>query len=968
MKIEAYNEQRRAASIYEEQQKQAAVMKGSVSGVALTQAVSFTKTDNSMELLGKSNYASEELAVNQAKSVDEVTDEAQALLDNMAAICNKMDTGELVAIDEDGVDVNDIDSDKLVTVGEQIRIKLAAAGNEHVYTGDIDEADIKSVYGEGSTGLISKVLDKYNLPMTDDNIDEVKKAVDAAHELKTPDIRTKSYLMNNNLEPTVENLYKAEYASGSGQADGTLTDEQWDGIRPQIEGMLDKAGIEPTEETLGDMRSLVEAGTPINDNSLEIYRQTTDVKELIDGMGSYTGEDGQVNPFDELIADKAAATMVDGDSAMDVNLSDEPVTWKKAAQAVDTLENVTTGALLEFLQGDGYDNNLSGLLQAEENVQVSEGASILNPLDYYNIPSDVILNENGIHTLRCLEELRLKMTFESAYILEKNGIDVNTQELSRLVEELRKLEPSQAQYQNDSEGDSGLDASTKNVSENNNTDYKKFMYDLGSLKGAPCAAIGDALYGDGQDGEDVALADIEKSAMKLEKQYKDAGQAYETMGTQIRPDLGDKISNAVAAGTENVLKGLNLDDNEENRRAVRILAYNSMEITEERIEKVKEVDAAVNNLFDRMTPDIALDMLRGGTDIMNMNISDLSKEVEDRRQQKDEVSTQKFSEYLYNQDKKGTISQEDREQYMALYTIINKLTKDNGKAAGQLVNQDMDATIGNLVTSYMIGKSSGMEASASEDGTQYTQRAEQLNSKLSYYKELLSELSNLPKQAAELVTENNLPHTIDNLAAAGSLYADNAYFFKELKKSDVDADVERFIQNMDSKRGLLDSYNELSDKLKGAMNTAGDNGELPDIGLLRQLSKGMTFMESLAGNNTFYVPYDNETGTRAIKLSVVENSENAGSFTVDMEDENGEHISINAKVQDDEINAYVLSQSDCLDTLEQVEEGLTQLGFSKVKLSTVRTNQFGGAKNGVAGNVETRKLFAAAKVFVEKFR
>ena len=60
MKIEAYSEQKKAAAMYREQQRQAVAVKGSVSGAAITQAVSFTKSDNSMELFGMSNYASEE--------------------------------------------------------------------------------------------------------------------------------------------------------------------------------------------------------------------------------------------------------------------------------------------------------------------------------------------------------------------------------------------------------------------------------------------------------------------------------------------------------------------------------------------------------------------------------------------------------------------------------------------------------------------------------------------------------------------------------------------------------------------------------------------------------------------------------------------------------------------------------------------------------------------------------------------
>ena len=207
MKIEAYSEQKKAAAMYREQQRQAAAVKGSVSGAAITQAVSFTKSDNSMELFGMSNYASEENYDSRPKTGEEFADEAQALLDNMKAICNKMDTGELVAMDDEGIDVNDMDSDKLVTVGEQIRIKLAAAGCEHVYTADLDTDDIKGVLGEGSEAYAAKVLAKYNFPVTDENVQEIEKALEKVKELKVPDIQTKSYLMNNGLAPTVENIY-----------------------------------------------------------------------------------------------------------------------------------------------------------------------------------------------------------------------------------------------------------------------------------------------------------------------------------------------------------------------------------------------------------------------------------------------------------------------------------------------------------------------------------------------------------------------------------------------------------------------------------------------------------------------------------------------------------------------------------------------------------------------------------------
>ena len=154
----------------------------------------------------------------------------------------------------------------------------------------------------------------------------------------------------------------------------------------------------------------------------------------------------------------------------------------------------------------------------------------------------------------------------------------------------------------------------------------------------------------------------------------------------------------------------------------------------------------------------------------------------------------------------------------------------------------------------------------------------------------------LPREAASLVTENELPKTINNLAAAGSLYTDNAYFYKEMKKTDVKADLDRFIDNMDNKSALLSDYAELSKVFKEAVDNAQSENGTTDIAMLKQISNGMNVMNALAGHNTFYLPYDKENVTRAIRLSVVENSENTGSFTVDTELENGSHVSVNARV------------------------------------------------------------------------
>ena len=70
-------------------------------------------------------------------------------------------------------------------------------------------------------------------------------------------------------------------------------------------------------------------------------------------------------------------------------------------------------------------------------------------------------------------------------------------------------------------------------------------------------------------------------AASMQSAYEKAGEAYETMGTQVREDLGDSIEKAFGNVAE-ILAGLGFEDTEANEKAVRILGYNSMDITKRR--------------------------------------------------------------------------------------------------------------------------------------------------------------------------------------------------------------------------------------------------------------------------------------------------------------------------------------------------------------------------------------------------
>ena len=90
-----------------------------------------------------------------------------------------------------------------------------------------------------------------------------------------------------------------------------------------------------------------------------------------------------------------------------------------------------------------------------------------------------------------------------------------------------------------------------------------------------------------------------------------ASAAYETLMTEPRKDLGDKISKAFR-NIDEILTDLGIETSESNRRAVRILGYNRMDITEENINAVKAADSQVTGVISRMTPAATLQMIQIG--------------------------------------------------------------------------------------------------------------------------------------------------------------------------------------------------------------------------------------------------------------------------------------------------------------------------------------------------------------------
>lgn len=229
--------------------------------------------------------------------------------------------------------------------------------------------------------------------------------------------------------------------------------------------------------------------------------------------------------------------------------------------------------------------------------------------------------------------------------------------------------------------------------------------------------------------------------------------------TAPRTDMGDSIQKAFR-NVDDILNDLGVEATEENRRAVRILGYNGIEITEDSIIQMKAADEEVQRMFKNMTPAVVTQLIKQGINPLEMKISDLNRVAEQVRSEVGKDDNQKFSEYLYKLEKNNQITEEERNSYIGIYRLIHQVEQTDGAAIGALVNQGAEMTMKNLLTAVRSShKTNRMDISVDND---YGESKEQTVSTNSITDQIETAYqTNCMKDAADLLTPGRLQQVFD---------------------------------------------------------------------------------------------------------------------------------------------------------------------------------------------------------------
>lgn len=306
-----------------------------------------------------------------------------------------------------------------------------------------------------------------------------------------------------------------------------------------------------------------------------------------------------------------------------------------------------------------------------------------------------------IEARRQMEEIRLVMTQEANRQLLKSGYQIDTTELSQLVEALKATEANIKA--------SLFQGETEQVNEQRAVWYEDTLTLTKELAAMPAALSGKI----SASKTPFTLETLHQEGSILQSKYDKAGESYEALMTAPRKDMGDSIQKAFR-NVDDILQDLGLETNDSNRRAVRILGYNNMEITQDSIQSVKEADMQVTGVIRRMTPATTLQMIREQINPLDMNLDELEEYLNE--QDKDTGSdAEKFSTYLHKLDQSHAITEDEREAYIGIYRLFRQIEKTDGAAIGSVVASGAEMNFKNMLSAVRTSRHKNMDISI-DDG------------------------------------------------------------------------------------------------------------------------------------------------------------------------------------------------------------------------------------------------------------
>lgn len=614
--------------------------------------------------------------------------------EDLSDTSNKMTNEDYEELSKEGFTLEKFNQERLSRaldrIKEQKSLKQKGIENQTEQMEKLRESVEASVRGMVSdttaANMIANKLVELDLPVTKENVERMLSTMNLAKEAGKISDASSAYLIRNELEPTAQNIYKAVHSGSKENLDSK--EEAWEELVDVVTNVITEAGLPVDENNLTTARWLIDRDLPITGENIKY-------KKFLDKM-----KEGDFVNF----ALQSEALMICNGSNIGNALVYEDNS-EAASRIVGNVNKITEdGLLLAFYKKQ---------TKAESLDLTEEGAAKLTLKELNEAQDEILQNPNASSNLdvnkdsiqyitakRQLEEIRLKMTTESCNKMLIKGFQVETENLSQVVDELKTIEDSY--YKN----------LLKEVGagEEHLSLLKETSESLKSLQEAPSAILGSTYTSRNLQ----TIQSLTEIGNTYTERFKNAGESYEALMTKPRSDLGDSIVKAFEHVDE-MLEQLNLDPTNANRRAVRILGYNSIEINEENIQAMKVYDAKVNELFTNLNPPVTATLIKEGINPLQMSIDEINELAKSIQERDGGSREESFSEYLIRLEDNKELTKDERKSYIGIYRLLNQIDKSDGAAIGALVKAGQEVTLNNLLTAVRTKNRGTVDTSINDD-------------------------------------------------------------------------------------------------------------------------------------------------------------------------------------------------------------------------------------------------------------
>ena len=854
---------------------------GSRAGIDKTSAgrnhinIHASRIDQNAFLVTKSEPST--YSVEGLKSFDEIKAKASmknVSLDNnaFAVMATSMSADDVAKMADDGFSPLEMTDKETVTVLDKIKATLVKSGVDiKGFTDDLSKEQIEQIAGSSAyANAIEAALKETALPATIENVTEISEALNVSKELTIPSDDAKKYMINNCPEPTVNNFYIANHSSSA------------DTSANRASYYMDETGYVGKNPTDADIESLSpQIEKIISDAGLSVNEQTiNEAKWLINKDIPLTKEnltnlenlESVSFPLDtETVALSAASALAEGKNAKDGLLSDPESIHIKAAKFVESL------------------------------------------------------NFDDVAKRRILEETRLILTLEASVSLLKKGINLDTKDLEKLVDDLKQAEKeSYAPFLMDNDE---VDIKKYDDELTLKLDvFKQTVIAIEHVKTAPLSVVGDVAFSE----KTPTLNEVAELSNKAKSEFSKAERSYETMMTMPRYDMGDSIKKAFR-NVDDILEDLEIEATRLNEKAVRILGYSGMEITEANIEKAVKAEVAVENVITHMTPARTLKMIRDGFNPLDTDIYELSNEL---LSEDEDTGNTKYTEFLYKLEKSSEITESEKSAFIGLYRLFRKIEKSDGKLVGDVIKADERLTLSNIISASRSDRQVGTDIKIDDSfgaleklithGESITDqilqgfKTKELNKQ--YAKEEANEIRNIitKEEAIVRALENaDSPKSPINMAAANMLLNSRGTIFKGLLKGldeeekDVfDKEISELADSFDDEDSVKNAINSFTEKTQEIIkNKAQIADKYIDVKSLKLLNKQLSIINKMADSRTYEVPVIINGSYTSINLKIVNDTENAGKVKAYFETEETGKVSAEFELRDGKVSGIITTEN-----------------------------------------------------------